>query len=76
MKKKLLIPLLLLATFGGCKCDQFFLAEEATYEALQAEYREYVEADESLSETSRRIRLETLERWRENLEAYRQGMKK
>lgn len=63
MKRLRLLPVLLLL---GCVAPTTD-AEVATYKAIAPEYRSYVQADPALSESDKRLRINTLERWADAL---------
>ena len=70
MKKLALLALLALTSCAGVS-ESYRLADEAIYDAIAPDYREYVEADESLPRSLKDIKLRTLKRWREMLDKFK-----
>ena len=64
-----IMALFALASCAGVS-ESHRLADEAIYEAIEPDYRKYVEADESLPQSLKNIKLRTLERWREMLDEF------
>lgn len=60
-------PIILLGAFlmAGCGTTPkaYIEADRATYDAVAPSYREYVEADETLTDMSKALRLATLDSW-------------
>lgn len=56
---------------GGCcsPSKTFVQASRATYESIGKDFSSYVKADPALDADQKRIRLETLERWQEAIDA-------
>ena len=65
MKKLLLVlPLFLVSC-----CTPDVSAERATFDAIEPEYRDYVEGDEQLTEEQKLRRFRMLDTWRMRLES-------
>lgn len=67
MAKKLSL-ILAAFTLAGCCCPNA-TAEKATIDVVEPAHRQYVEADESLSEEDKARRLRLLDAWRARVEA-------
>lgn len=68
MKKTLLVALLALPSCGIPKTH--IVAERAIYDALEPDFRGYVESDESLTESQKKLKMRTLARWDEMISAF------
>lgn len=68
---------LILAAFAftGC-CTPDVSAEKATLDVIEPAHREYVEADENLSEEDKVRRIRLLDSWRTRVEAQLEANKK
>ena len=68
---------LILAAFAltGC-CTPDVSAEKATLDVIEPAHREYVEADDNLSEADKLRRLRLLDAWRSRVEAQLEAQKK
>ena len=65
MTQRLLGILMLISLLAGCSVDQEFVKAVDGYTgAILPEYREYVEKDSNLDAETRRIRLQTADRFR------------
>jgi hypothetical protein len=69
----LLLALLLAAC--GTTPAAYIEADRNTFEAIAPEHRKYLEADESLSDTSRALRLAALDSWEMRLKAAEEAQK-
>lgn len=47
----------------GSIASSYVAADRATFEAIEPEYRRYVDADESLDDDAKALRLATLDSW-------------
>lgn len=52
----------------GSIAKEYVAADRATYEAIAPEYRKYVEADESLDDDGKKLRLANSDSWKYRLE--------
>lgn len=70
MKRLILLAALPLFLCAGCGsiAKQYVEADRKTYDAIAPEYRKYVEADESLDEDSKKLRLANVASWGYRLE--------
>lgn len=68
MKKTLLVALLALSSCGIPKTH--IVAERAIYDALEPDFRDYVEADQSLTENQKQLKMRTFVRWDEMISAF------
>jgi hypothetical protein len=68
---------LILASFAltGC-CTSDVTAEKATLDVIEPAHRDYVEADEKLSEADKLRRLRLLDAWRTRVEAQLEAQKR
>ena len=69
-----IFPAIVLALLASCISTAvpttWVAAERATFEAIEPEYRAYVEADPELDLAAKQNRLATLETWRVRLESH------
>lgn len=69
MRKLLLIGVALLTCQGcGTIAKEYVAADRAMYEAVAPEHRKYVQADATLSDDDKKLRLATLDAWNYRLE--------
>lgn len=52
----------------GSIAKEYVSADRATYNAIEPEYRKYVEADESLGDAAKALRYATLDSWKYRLD--------
>tara|TARA_R110002050_G_scaffold180517_2_gene314118 strand:- start:198 stop:431 length:234 start_codon:yes stop_codon:yes gene_type:complete len=74
MNNKLYL-VVLTATLSSCSgltvADAYVEADNLTYKAVAPHYRQYLEADETLSEGARASRLRLIETWKMRIDANR-----
>jgi hypothetical protein len=75
MKLLLTLTTVLLLAACGTTPAAYIEADRNTFEAIAPEHRKYLEADESLSDTSRALRLAALDSWEMRLKAAEEAQK-
>lgn len=66
--RKLILCLPLLLAGCGSVAKEYVAADRKTFDAIAPEYSKYVEADESLDEDSKKLRLANVAAWGYRLE--------
>lgn len=63
MRRMLALLILTLASGCGALNEKYVEADRATYEAIGARYKAYVDADETLTDLQKRSRKNTVDSW-------------